>query len=60
MKAFQIFAHRRPTSGIHLLTDPFPPRLNSSSTLFERAEMLSAQREYLASTRRINVELKRK
>jgi hypothetical protein len=60
MKAFQIFAHRRPTLGIHLLTDPFPPRLNSSSTLFERAEMLSAQREYLASARRITVDMKRK
>jgi hypothetical protein len=53
MNAFQIFTHRRPTSGIHLLSDPFPNRLNSSTTLFERAEALSSQREFLSSTRRI-------
>ena len=40
-------------SGIHLLSDPFPTRLNSSTTLFERAESLSSQREFLSSTRRI-------
>ncbi len=53
MTAFQIFTHRRPTSGIHLLSDPFPNRLNSSSSLFERAESLSAQREFLSSTRKL-------
>jgi hypothetical protein len=53
MNAFQIFTHRRPSSGIHLLTDPFPTRLNASTTLFERAETLSSNREYIASTRRI-------
>jgi hypothetical protein len=53
MNALQIFTHRRPTSGIHLLSDPFPTRLNASTTLFERAETLSSNREYLASTRRI-------
>ena len=53
MNAFQIFTHRRPTSGIHLLSDPFPNRLNSGSTPFERAELLSSQREFLSSTRRI-------
>jgi len=61
MNALQIFTHRRPTSGIHLLSDPFPNRLNATSSLFERAENLSSQREFLASTRRIPmVELKRK
>jgi hypothetical protein len=60
MNALQIFTHRRPSSGIHLLSDPFPPRLNASSTLFERAEMLSSQREYIASTRRIPVPVAKK
>jgi hypothetical protein len=55
MNALQIFTHRRPSSGIHLLSDPFPTRLNASTTLFERAEMLSSQREYIASTRLIPV-----
>jgi hypothetical protein len=53
MKALQIFTHRRPTSGIHLLSDPFPTRLNASTTLFERAESLSSQREFISSTRRL-------
>jgi len=54
MNAFQIFTHRRPASGIHLLSDPFPIRLNTSdNTLFERAGLLSSQREFLSSTRRI-------
>jgi hypothetical protein len=61
MNALQIFTHRRPTSGIHLLSDPFPIRLNASTTLFERAELLSSQREFLSSTRRIPmVDLKKK
>jgi hypothetical protein len=61
MNTFQIFTHRRPTSGIHLLSDPFPNRLNSQTSLFERAEMLSSQREFLTSTRRVSLaELKRK
>jgi hypothetical protein len=55
MKALQIFTHRRPSPGIHLLSDPFPNRLNSSSTLFERAETLSSQREFMSSTRRISM-----
>jgi hypothetical protein len=53
MKALQIFTHRRPSPGIHLLSDPFPMRLNATTSLFERAEMLSSQREFLSSTRRI-------
>jgi len=61
MKALQIFTHRRPSSGIHLLSDPFPERLNASTTLFARAETLSSQREYISSTRRIPVvDLKKK
>ena len=61
MNAIQIFTHRRPSSGIHLLSDPFPTRLNASSTLFERAETLSSQREFITSTRRIPmVDLKKK
>ncbi len=55
MKALQIFTHRRPSAGIHLLSDPFPIRLNASTTLFERAETLSFQREFLTSTRRISM-----
>jgi hypothetical protein len=53
MNALQIFTHRRSSSGIHLLSDPFPIRLNASTTLFERAETLSFQREFLSSTRRL-------
>jgi len=62
MKAFQIFSHRQPSSGIHLLSDPFPPRLNASTSLFERAEKLSSQREFISSsTRRIPLaELRKK
>jgi hypothetical protein len=52
MKAFQLFTHRPPTSGIHLLCDPFPERLNNTRTMFSRAETLSSQREYIAASRR--------
>ena len=52
MKALQLFSHRPPSSRIHLLSDPFPVHLNSSTTLFERAENLSSQREYIAASRR--------
>jgi len=51
MKALQLFTHRPPSSSIHLLSDPFPERLNGSTTLFNRAENLSSQREYIAATR---------
>ena len=51
MKALQLFRHRAPSSGIHLLCDPFPERLNFSTTLFSRAETLSSQREYIAASR---------
>ncbi len=51
MKALQLFTHRPPTSGIHLLSDPFPERLNGSTTLFNRAETLSSQRAYIAASR---------
>jgi len=50
----QFFSHR-PPSGVHLLNDPFPERLNGSTTLFSRAEAISAQREYLAASRRLRV-----
>jgi hypothetical protein len=62
MKALQLFTHRPSTSGIHLLSDPFPERLNGSTTLFNRAENLSSQREYIAASRRIPTvdELKKK
>ena len=53
MKVIQLFTHRPPTSGIHLLSDPFPERLNASVSLFARAETLSAQREHIAASRRI-------
>ncbi len=52
MKALQLFTHRPPTSGIHLLSDPFPERLNGATSLFTRAETLSSQREYIAASRR--------
>jgi len=52
MKAMQFFAHRPSSSGIHLLSDPFPERLNSSTSLYARAETLSSQREYIAASRR--------
>jgi hypothetical protein len=51
----QFFTHRSPSSGIHLLSDPFPQRLNGDMTLFSRAETLSAQREYIAASRRLRV-----
>jgi hypothetical protein len=51
----QFFTHRPPSSGIHLLNDPFPERLNGSTTLFSRAEAISAQREYIAASRRLRV-----
>ena len=47
----QFFTHRPPTSGIHLLTDPFPQRLNGSTSMFHRAEMLSSQRAHIAASR---------
>jgi len=47
----QFFTHRPPTSGIHLLSDPFPQRLNGSSSMFQRAEQLSSQRAFIAATR---------
>jgi len=53
MKALQLFAHRRPSSGIHLLSDPFPERLNTSTNMFSRAVTLSSQREYIAASRRL-------
>jgi len=53
MKTAQFFSHRAPSSTIHLLSDPFPERLNSTTSLFARAENLSSQREYIASTRRL-------
>jgi hypothetical protein len=53
MNAIQLFTHRPPTSGIHLLSDPFPERLNGTTSLFTRAETLSSQREYIAASRRL-------
>jgi len=53
MKALQLFAHRRPSSGIHLLSDPFPERLNTSTNMFSRAVTLSSQREYIAASRQL-------
>ena len=51
----QFFTHRPPTSGIHLLSDPFPARLNASASLFNRAEALSSQREFIASSGRLRL-----
>jgi hypothetical protein len=48
MKVTQFFTHRPPSRTIHLLSDPFPERLNSSPSLFRKAENLSAQREHIA------------
>jgi hypothetical protein len=53
MNAIQLFTHRPPTSGIHLLSDPFPERLNGATSLFNRAETLSSQRAYFAASRRL-------
>jgi hypothetical protein len=61
MTSFQFFSHRPPSTTIHLLSDPFPVRLNSSATLFERAELLSSQRTFIPSVRgRRTAELKTK
>jgi hypothetical protein len=56
MKAFQLFTHRPPTSGIHLLSDPFPERLNGSTSMFNRAEALSSQRVFFSAARRAPVQ----
>ena len=37
------------------LTDPFPERLNGQTSLFTRAEMLSSQREFIASSGRLRI-----
>jgi hypothetical protein len=55
MTRTQFFSHRPPTSGIHLLTDPFPERLNGQTSLFTRAETLSSQREFIASSGRLRM-----
>jgi hypothetical protein len=61
MTTFQFFSHRPPNATVHLLSDPFPVRLNSSATLFERAELLSSQRTFIPSLRGRRVEeLKKK
>jgi hypothetical protein len=52
MNTIQLFTHRPPTSGIHLLSDPFPERLNGATSLFTRAETLSSQRAFIAASRR--------
>jgi hypothetical protein len=49
MNPLQLFTHRPPTSRITHLSDPFPERLNGSSSLFNRAEYLSSQRAYFAA-----------
>jgi hypothetical protein len=48
MKVIQFFTHRPPSKAVHLLSDPFPERLNTGTSLFRRAENLSAQREHIA------------
>jgi hypothetical protein len=53
------FSHRPPSTGIHLLTDPFPQRLNNSTSLFMRAENLAAQREYIAASRKQRMDFKK-
>jgi len=52
MKALQLFSHRPPTSGIHLLSDPFPERLNGTASMFARAEILSSNRAFFSASRR--------
>lgn len=60
MNAAPLFAHRPPSSGIHLLNDPFPERLNAGApSLFARAETLSIRREYFAASRRLRTHLKK-
>jgi hypothetical protein len=51
----QFFTHRPPSSGIHLLSDPFPARLNGTMPMFARAEALSTQREFIASSGRLRM-----
>jgi hypothetical protein len=55
MTRTQFFTHRPPSSGIHLLSDPFPERLNGQTSLFTRAELLSSQREFIASSGRLRL-----
>jgi hypothetical protein len=50
-----LFSHRPPTTGIHLLSDPFPERLNRRVSIFTRAENLASQREYLSSFGRLRL-----
>jgi hypothetical protein len=57
MNALQLFTHRPPTSGIHLLSDPFPERLNGATSLFNRAEYLSSQRAHFAAPKQPRTQL---
>jgi len=51
MNAIQLFTHRLPSSGIHLLSDPFPERRNGMTPFF-RTETLSSQRAYFVVSKR--------
>ena len=60
MNALQLFTHRAPNSRIPFLSDPFPERLNGTTSLFNRAEMLSSQRAYFAAPKQQPMQLIRK
>jgi hypothetical protein len=56
MNDVQHFTHRPPSSGNHLLSDPFPERSNEGATsLFAQEETLSARRAYIAASKRLRM-----
>jgi hypothetical protein len=55
MKTLQFFSRRPSASGLQLLTDPFPERLNARTSLFEQAGNLSAQREFISTSGRLRM-----
>ncbi len=50
MNVLQLLTGRLPTSGIRI-NDPFPERLNGSTSLFNRAETLSSYRVHVSTSR---------
>jgi hypothetical protein len=50
MNVLQLLTGRLPTSAIRI-NDPFPERLNGSTSLFNRAETLSSYRVHVSTSR---------
>jgi hypothetical protein len=50
LKVLQLLTGRLPASAIRI-NDPFPERLNGSTSLFNRAETLSSYRVHVSTSR---------